>query len=177
MVAGAAASKAVPPRLPESPPLPWPPELPAVGPRTPPVLSCPVLSLVFLEASRAPTSPPTSPPPHWIVYGVGCTVQEGGVMSDLCSPCPVFSSLLCPYLVLPVPVPVLIISSLVSVCVYYSSPVSVLLDSFPSVLKPCLLFSHVWYCLSSPRSVSDSLDYVNKRSLYCISSFPVSRVL
>ncbi len=59
------------------------------------LLSCPVS--MSLKASRAPT-----PPPRWMVYGAGRTVRDGGVLSDLCSPCHVFS-LLCPYMVFPVP--------------------------------------------------------------------------
>ncbi len=55
------------------------------------LLSCPVS--VSLKASRAP------PPPRWMVYGAGRTVREGGVLSDLCSPCHVFPLLSCPYLV------------------------------------------------------------------------------
>ncbi len=108
--AGAAVSEAVPP---------WPPELPgsAMASRAPWIrhglpssllrrgsrngrrpgglLSCPVS--VSLEASRAPPPHPPTPPPtplDGIRY-----IREGGVLSDLCSPCHVFPLLSCPYLV------------------------------------------------------------------------------
>ncbi len=62
----------------ESPDPPWPPELPALPwvPERAPPWRPPVLS-------PCPLRPPE---------------REGGVMSDLCFPCPVFPSLLCPYL-------------------------------------------------------------------------------
>ncbi len=69
-----------------------------------PTASCPVLS------------PIPATPTRWIVNGAGCEIREGRVMSDLCFPCPVFPSLLCPYLVFLSSFCVLI-SSLVSVCV------------------------------------------------------------
>ncbi len=84
----------------------------AMGPGTGAALeaSCPVS--VSLEASRAPT-----PPPRWMVYGAGHTVREGGVTVRPVSPCPVFPSLLCPYMVFPVPRShVLLFSFLPAVC-------------------------------------------------------------
>ncbi len=87
-----------PPWPPELPAPPWPPELPAppwvperAPPWRPPVLSC--LRVPWGLQSAHP------PPPRWMVYGAGRTVREGGVLSDLCSPCHVFPLLSCPYLV------------------------------------------------------------------------------
>ncbi len=75
-----------PPWPPESPDPPWPPES---GPQSPLLAS----DQSPLKASRAPT------PSRWMVFGAGRTVREGGVLSDLCSPCHVFPLLSCPYLV------------------------------------------------------------------------------
>ncbi len=99
-----------------------------------------------LEAYRAPL-----PPPRWMVYGVGQTLREGGVMSDLCSPCPVFRSLLCPYLVLPVPVliislrlclitPHLFLFSLINFLVFFSLVSPCLPRPVLFVLPPCSMF-------------------------------------
>ncbi len=86
--AGAGASEAVPPGLPESLDPPWAPEPP--DPPRPPELPDP------------PWRPPEHPPPpplRWMF-------REGGVTVRPVSLCLVFPSLLCPYLFFPVPVPI-----------------------------------------------------------------------